>query len=157
MPGSSLWLLPPPSHPLHSTLQTLIRTTLPAHFPREAASSPQVVPHFFPAHITLTSDISPETYGADSQGWVDRVFARFSSSSSSSDGSGEEGGVLPEVRVRFERVVSQEVFYRRCFVRVGFEGVRVLAGVARAAGVVGEEVGFGEEGEVRFGEGTEGW
>ncbi|KAK4033775.1 hypothetical protein C8A01DRAFT_39745, partial [Parachaetomium inaequale] len=68
MPGSSLWLLPPESHPLHPLLKTLITTTLPSNFPREAASAPRVVPHFFPAHVTLTSGIDPDTYGDDPQG-----------------------------------------------------------------------------------------
>ena len=49
MPGNSLWLIPPPSHPLTATLQHLITNSLPSLFP-----SP--VPNFQP-HITITSDI----------------------------------------------------------------------------------------------------
>lgn len=177
MPNTSLWLLPPPTHPLHTRLQTLIHSTLPSHFPREAASSPRVTPHFFPAHVTLTSGIDPAVYGgeAGAQAWLDEVFGRFFSSGSSSSSAGvevgagvgvggggsgggkEDDGRGRRVEVRFERVVGQEVFYRRCFVRVGFEGVRELAGVARAKAVLGEGVEEGEGGEVVFGEETEKW
>jgi 2',3'-cyclic-nucleotide 3'-phosphodiesterase len=59
------------------------------------------------------------------------------------------------VKVRFEKVVSQDVFFRRCFIRVGYEGVRELAGVARTVGVIGEEVGDGKD--RKFGEETERW
>ncbi|KAK3292417.1 2',3'-cyclic-nucleotide 3'-phosphodiesterase [Chaetomium fimeti] len=161
MAGSSLWLLPPESHPLHALLKTLITATLPARFPREAASAPRVVPHFFPAHLTLTSGIDPATtYGDDPQGWLDRI--DFSAASSSSGGdsgvSGEEGGsAAGGVKVRFERVEGQDVFYRRCFIRVAFEGVRALAGIARAVGVAGEAVEVDAEGAVKFGAETEKW
>lgn len=129
------------------------------------------MPHFFPAHLTLTSGIDPAaTYGDDPQGWLDALpLSDFSSSSSSSsgggggeggaggtgEGGGEEGG--GGVKVRFERVEGQDVFYRRCFIRVAFEGVRELAGVARAVGVLGEEVGVDAEGAVKFGGETEKW
>lgn len=161
MPGSSLWLLPPPSHPLHAVLTTLITTTLPTRFPREAsAASPRVAPHFFPAHVTLSSGIDPAVYGGDdresAQAWLDGLPFPSASSSSSSAAEAAAAGATG-AKVRFERVVSQDVFYRRCFVRVGFDGVRALAGVARAVGVLGEEVGRGEDGGVRFGEGTERW
>ncbi|KAK4248070.1 2',3'-cyclic-nucleotide 3'-phosphodiesterase [Corynascus novoguineensis] len=151
MPGSSLWLLPPESHPLNPILKNHITTTLPAAFPREAASSPRVVPHFFPAHVTLTSAIPPEVYGDDPQGWLDRL--PFPGGTETGTGTGKER----RVKVRFERIASQDVFYRRCFVKVEFDGVREVAGVARAAGVLGEEVKVGADGEVSFGEETEKW
>jgi 2',3'-cyclic-nucleotide 3'-phosphodiesterase len=99
------------------------------------------------------------------QRWLDGVFERFFPSSSSSSSSGAESSSFSDrsasegrrVRVGFERVVSQDVFYRRCFVRVGFEGVRELAGVARACAVIGEGVEVGEGGEVVFGRDTEKW
>jgi 2',3'-cyclic-nucleotide 3'-phosphodiesterase len=112
-----------------------------------------VTPHFFPAHVTLTSGIDPARYGAEPQRWLDSLPFPSSASTSTSSSSGEGG----KVKVRFERVVSQDVFFRRCFVRVGFEGVREVAGVARAVGVLGEGVEVDGEGRVRFGEGTERW
>ncbi|KAL2162302.1 hypothetical protein VTH06DRAFT_7215 [Thermothelomyces fergusii] len=152
MAGSSLWLLPPEDHPLHPILRTLITTTLPSAFPREAASSPRVVPHFFPAHVTLTSDISPDVYGDDPQGWLDRLPLPKEGGEGSAGGGRSSGA-----RVRFERVVSQDVFYRRCFIRVAFDGVKELAGIARAVAVLGEEVAVDGEGNVTFGGETEKW
>jgi len=138
MPGSSLWLVPPPSSPLSHILRELITSTLPSHFPAEtgAVTSPStptsLSPHFFPAHITLTSGISPETYGDDDpQAWLDSI-------------------PWPEEKpkVRFSGIESQDVFYRRCFIKVELnEGVRKLAGLARARGVIAPQVG-GDEGEV---------
>ncbi|KAL2149258.1 hypothetical protein VTH82DRAFT_8606 [Thermothelomyces myriococcoides] len=144
MPGSSLWLLPPENHPLNPVLRALITETLPSNFTREAASSPRVVPHFFPAHVTLTSEISPDVYGDDPQGWLDRLPL-------------PKGGSESQPKVRFERVVSQDVFYRRCFIRVTFDGVKELAGIARATAVFGEEVEVDSEGNVKFGKETEKW
>jgi 2',3'-cyclic-nucleotide 3'-phosphodiesterase len=152
MPGSSLWLVPPPSHPLHGILNKLVSTTLPDRFPRESASSPAVAPHFFAAHMTLTSEIDPARYGSDAQAWLDSI--PWPSSSPSSSGGNGGGGV----RVRFERVDTQDVFFRRCFIRVGFDGVREVAGLAREYGVVkgGNE---GEEGtkKLLFSKETEEW
>ncbi|KAK4099463.1 2, 3 cyclic phosphodiesterase [Parathielavia hyrcaniae] len=151
MPGSSLWLLPPESHPLHQILTTLITSTLPATFPLESSSTDtSVAPHYFPAHVTLTSGIDPAAaYGDEPQRWLDAIPFPPPPSSKA------------KVKVRFAGpdVVSQDVFFRRCFVRVRFDGVRELAGVARAVAVLGEgvDVDVAWEGEVRFGEGTEKW
>ncbi|KAK3381891.1 2',3'-cyclic-nucleotide 3'-phosphodiesterase [Podospora didyma] len=119
MPGTSLWLLPPPTHPLYPALQTLISRTLPAAFPTETAA---LSPHFFAPHITLTSGIAPEVYGADPQAWLDSLPLE---------------SCVGKVRVRFTGVASQDVFVRRCFIRVAAsdEGVRQLAVLARAHGV----------------------
>ncbi|KAK0644216.1 2',3'-cyclic-nucleotide 3'-phosphodiesterase [Cercophora newfieldiana] len=122
MPGSSLWLLPPPSSPLHSALKTLITKTLPSLLPSESTFS-ILAPDFFPPHMTLTSEISPSLYGDYPQAWLDSI--PFPSAE--------------DVCVRFGDVASQEVFYRRCFIRVGLEGVRAAVGIARARGVTGEE------------------
>jgi len=149
MPGSSLWLLPPPTHPLHTRLNSLITSLLPTYFPQESSSSPDVVPHYFAAHVTLTSNIPPSLYGSDPQGWLERAFAIKATELAKE--------VYP--RVRFEKVDTQDVFFRRCFIRVGFEGVRNLAGLARAVGVhdEGDSVERNGEGEVKFGGETEKW
>lgn len=126
MPGSSLWLVPPPSHPLHEILTALITTTLPALFP------PPPPPSFAP-HLTLTSNIDPSTYASSSspQAWLDAL--PFPS------GSG--------VSVVFERVKTEDVFFRRCYIKAGYDGVRGVVGVARAWGVEGEGRAGGDIGE----------
>ncbi|CAN8105593.1 unnamed protein product [Discula destructiva] len=137
MPGSSLWLVPPSSHPLHSILTTLITSSLPALFP---ANITPPLPAFAP-HLTLTSNIDPSIYGSDPQGWLDSL-------------------PLPTAvaSVVFERVITQDFFYRRCYLKVGYEGVCRVAAVARARGVEGEEGDEGEEGEEGSGgERTEKW
>ncbi|KAK8103651.1 2- 3 cyclic phosphodiesterase [Apiospora kogelbergensis] len=116
MPGSSLWLVPPPTHPLHAIISDLITRTLPSAFPDLTG------PTFAP-HMTLTSGIDPGVYGDDPQGWLDAVpWPRAAG-----------------VDVALDRVATQDVFFRRCYLQVAFEdGVRDLAGLARAVGVNGE-------------------
>lgn len=63
MPGSSLWLLPPPSSSFNSTLQSLISHSIPSLFPSTQ------VPHFIP-HITLTSHIPSGSTSSDPQAWL---------------------------------------------------------------------------------------
>lgn len=131
MPGSSLWLLPPKSHPLYEIISNLITSTLPSLFPdiilpaQSNASSTNrgMDSTFFGPHMTLTSDIPPSTYGNNPQQWLDSI-------------------PLPPVTVRFapEGVQSQDVYFRRCFIKVRLDkSVRLLAGIARARGVFGEE------------------
>lgn len=127
MPGSSLWLLPPPSHPLHKIITKLIEATLPAHFPNATPPPPAFAPH-----LTLTSMIDPSIYGSDPEGWLEGI--PFPSG--------------PDVHVRFERVKTEDVYFRRCYIKCGFEGVRDVAGIARARGVLGEQ---------EVGEKTEEW
>lgn len=115
MPGSSLWLVPPPSHPLHAVLTTLISTTIPSLF---TASSPP--PPSFSPHLTLTSHIDPALYGADPKAWLDSI-------------------PFPAARVVFSRVMTQDVYFRRCYLQCAFEGVQDVAGMARARGVEGED------------------
>ncbi|KAI9172672.1 2',3'-cyclic-nucleotide 3'-phosphodiesterase [Paramyrothecium foliicola] len=116
MPGSSLWLIPPADHPLHRVLGKLICTQLPAKFPE--LTGPQ-----FDPHMTLTSNISPAVYGDSPQQWLDSIPWP----------SGKE------VQVRFETVETEDTFFRRGTIKVNFDGVRDVAGIARARGVVGEE------------------
>lgn len=121
MPGSSLWLTPPPTHPLHAVITKLIETTLPAHFPDESPRPP-----VFSPHLTLTSGIDPSIYGDQPQKWLDSI--PFPAAS--------------KVAVRFEGVKTQDFYYRRCYIKCEFEGARDVAAVARARGVeVEDEVG----------------
>ncbi|KAF2691108.1 2',3'-cyclic-nucleotide 3'-phosphodiesterase [Lentithecium fluviatile CBS 122367] len=110
MPGSSLWLIPPSTHPLHSHLTSLIQQTS-KHF----SSS-----HLFIPHITLTSEIAPSTYGSDPQKWLDSL-------------SFPRGGA---VQVRFGELASEDIFVRKLYIKVrkegeGSEGLKELAAVAR--------------------------
>ncbi|KAL2266001.1 hypothetical protein VTJ83DRAFT_5353 [Remersonia thermophila] len=161
----SIWLLPPPSHPLRPLLSDLIHRTLPGAFPHLAASptaNPPVAPHFFPPHITLASSIPAAHTAEDAPGgpqaFLERVFAPLLQGN---DDDGEKTGF--KVRVRPGEVDGQDHFFRRCFVRIGLDGgVRTLAGVATAGAVLGEEVsvvGTGADGEleVSFGEKTQQW
>lgn len=119
MPGSSLWLTPPPSHPLYAILTNLIETSIPDHFP-----DPTPRPPIFSPHMTLTSNVSPSTYGDQPQSWLDGI--AFPSAL--------------EVNVKFEKVKTEDVFYRRCYIKCAFDGVKDLAAIARARGVEGEAV-----------------
>ncbi|KAK3936584.1 2',3'-cyclic-nucleotide 3'-phosphodiesterase [Diplogelasinospora grovesii] len=122
MPGSSLWLVPPPTHPLHKILTDLITNTLPNKFPEHAPDAggyPQ-----FPPHMTLTSEVSPSLYNGTPQAWLDSI----------------PWPAAGSVKVRFGSVKSQDTFFRRCYISVGLGGgVEELAGLARARGVNDEE------------------
>lgn len=118
MPGSSLWLTPPPTHPLHGIITELIETTLPAHFPDESPRPPAFSPH-----LTLTSGIDPSVYGDQPQKWLDSI--PFPTAS--------------KVAIRFERVKTQDFYYRRCYVKCEFDGAKDVAAIARARGVEGED------------------
>lgn len=116
MPGSSLWLIPPSSHPLYKIISELITEDLPSYFP-ELTGPP------FAPHMTLTSNIDPAVYGDKPQEWLDSI----------------PWPAARDVQVRFETVRTQDVFFRRCYVKVAFDGVRDVAAIARARGVNGEE------------------
>ncbi|KAF2120901.1 2',3'-cyclic-nucleotide 3'-phosphodiesteras-like protein [Lophiotrema nucula] len=105
MPGSSLWLLPPPSSPLNSLLTSLIAQTS-SHF-----SSP----HLFIPHVTLTSSISPSTYASDPQAWLDSLPLPPSSS----------------VSVTFGELESRDIFVQKLFILVKKDGVKELGKVCR--------------------------
>ena len=124
MPGSSLWLVPPPSHPLHG-IAGLIAEGLPGRFAGKTG------PAFAP-HLTLTSGVAPSAYGAAPQKWLDAV----------------PWPAGRDVRVHFEAVATEDVFFRRCYAKVSFDGVRGVAGLARARGVLAEET---------IGDATEAW
>jgi 2',3'-cyclic-nucleotide 3'-phosphodiesterase len=104
MPGSSLWLLPPKSHPLNSILSGLVQQ-IPSRFDS---------PHRFLPHLTITSEISPSTYSSDPQAWLDSLN-------------------LPSactVQVRFGKLASEDVFVRKLYITCakgeGLEGLAVL-------------------------------
>ncbi|KAF2034973.1 2',3'-cyclic-nucleotide 3'-phosphodiesterase [Setomelanomma holmii] len=106
MPGSSLWLLPPSSHPLSSIMPTLIQRTS-SHF-----SSP----HSFLPHVTITSEISPSTYFSDPQAWLNSLALP----------SGDD------VEVKLEKLASEDVFFRKLYIKCyKSEGLEKLAQVCR--------------------------
>lgn len=117
MPGSSLWLLPPKSHPLNDILSSLIDQT----------SSRFSSPHKFIPHVTLTSEISPSTYSSDPQKWLDSL-------------------QLPTpslVQVRFEKLASEDVFVRKLYIKCNkTEGLEKLAARCRlkVVGFEGEDI-----------------
>ncbi|KAF1911704.1 2',3'-cyclic-nucleotide 3'-phosphodiesterase [Ampelomyces quisqualis] len=115
MPGSSLWLLPPKSHPLNKILTSLIDRT----------SSRFSSPHIFIPHVTLTSEISPSTYSADPQKWLDSLQLPQPSS----------------LQVRFEKLASEDVFVRKLYIKCSkTDGLLSLAATCRL-----QVDGFGEE------------
>ncbi|KAK7983421.1 hypothetical protein PG989_010823, partial [Apiospora arundinis] len=118
----------PPTHPLYALITELITRTLPSTFPDLTG------PTTFAPHMTLTSGIDPAVYGDDPQGWLDAVpWPRAA-----------------DVGVRLETVATQDVFFRRCYLKVAFaDGIRQIAGLARAVGVSGEGHAIGPV--------TEGW
>lgn len=129
MPGASLWLVPPPTHPLHAILTNLITRTLPALLSPPFPDSTSPPPPAFAPHLTLTSHIPPDLYAGpatSAQAWLDSL------------------PLATTARVRFERVVTEDVFFRRCYLQAGFEGVRDVAGVARAFGVEREASAAGD-------------
>ncbi|KAH7114446.1 2',3'-cyclic-nucleotide 3'-phosphodiesterase [Dendryphion nanum] len=116
MPGSSLWLLPPPNHPLNGVLFSLIQEVA-SHFDS---------PHLFLPHVTLTTDIDPSIYGTKSQNWLDSI----------------ELPKATEVQVKFDHLNSEDVFFRKLYVKVVREGVATLGEMARkhVDGFSGEDV-----------------
>lgn len=115
MPGSSLWLLPPKSHPLSTVLPTLIHDTS-SHFKST---------HSFLAHVTLTSEISPSTHSSDPQVWLDSLALP----------SGDD------VQVKFEKLASEDVFFRKLYIKCHKTG-----GVKKLAEACRREVdGYDEE------------
>ncbi|KAF2761588.1 2, 3 cyclic phosphodiesterase [Pseudovirgaria hyperparasitica] len=133
MPGSSLWLIPPPSHPLTPILTALITQTLP---PRLDPSAPPFAPH-----ITLTSNIPPSLYATSGpQAWLDAL--PFPPHGGRRDGKQDEGVTAGVgVSVRFDRVCTEDYVFRRCYIKIcdgsSAGGLRELAQVARREGVLG--------------------
>jgi len=117
MPGSSLWLLPPADHPLNDVIPSLIDKT----------SKQFNSPHRFLPHVTLTSEISPSKYGSNPQAWLDSLN-------------------LPagqNVKVAFERLGSEDVFFRKLYIKCEkHEGLNQLAKQCRQ-----QVNGFAEEAE----------
>ena len=118
MPGSSLWLLPPASHPLTSKFTSLIASTS-AHF-----SSP----HLFLPHITLTIDIPPTSH-SDPQAFLNSF----------------EFPNAQDVIVKLEHLQSEPVFFKKLYINVAKLGIKELARVARSAVDGFEEEGKARE------------
>jgi 2',3'-cyclic-nucleotide 3'-phosphodiesterase len=120
MPGSSLWLLPPPSDsPINDLLASLIaQTSLRFHST-----------HSFLPHVTLTSDISPGKYSSDPQAWLDSLDLP----------SGNE------VQVKFKQLASDDVFVRKLYIQCHkTDGIKKLAGACRQ-----EVEGFGNDSKAK--------
>jgi 2',3'-cyclic-nucleotide 3'-phosphodiesterase len=114
MPGSSLWLLPPKEHPVNDLLSKLIDST----------SSRYGSPHRFIPHVTLSSEISPSLYSSDPQAWLDSL-------------------KLPSgnVQVKFEKMASEDVYYRKLYIKCEkLEELKKLAVVCRR-----KVEGYGDE------------
>jgi 2',3'-cyclic-nucleotide 3'-phosphodiesterase len=106
MPGSSLWLLPPKSHPLSSIISCLIEQ-IPSRFDS---------PHRFLPHVTITSEIPPSTHSPNPQAWLDSLDLPSAST----------------VQVRFGKLASEDVFFRKLYVTCAKgEGLEELAVVCR--------------------------
>jgi 2',3'-cyclic-nucleotide 3'-phosphodiesterase len=106
MPGSSLWLLPPKSHPLNSILSDSIEQT----------SSRFDSPHRFIPHVTITSEISASTYSSDPQSWLESLKMPFART----------------VQVQFEELASENVFVRKLYIKcMKADGLEKLAVVCR--------------------------
>lgn len=106
MPGSSLWLLPPGSHPLNDVLTSLIKRTA-----SKFGSATLFIPH-----VTLTSDIGSSTYGLEPQRWIETLD-------------------LPagrDVEVKFEELDSEDVLVRKLYIRCEkTAGLKALATACR--------------------------
>jgi 2',3'-cyclic-nucleotide 3'-phosphodiesterase len=106
MPGASLWLLPPENHLLSQDLQSLIRQTA-AHFGSSELFNP---------HVTLTSDISSQTYSSDPQAWLDSL----------------QLPAADHIQVLFERLDSEDIFVRKLYIKCAKTvGLKQLARVCR--------------------------
>ncbi|TGZ78828.1 2, 3 cyclic phosphodiesterase [Ascodesmis nigricans] len=89
----SIWLIPPPNHPITPLLSRLISTTLLAHFPPPT--------HPFPPHITLTSSVPSTLNPSEITSWI---------STHLSD--------LPLPEIQFDGVDIGETFFTRVTLRV---------------------------------------
>lgn len=137
MPGSSLWLAPPPASPLARLLAHLIEDAVPGTLAENAppttpstaaGSASSAAPMSFAPHVTLTSEIEPGAYaGVGAQAWLD-------------------GLPVPSarVRVRFRGLGAEGYVFRRFYLRAEKDGTGLgeLAAACRAYGVAGggEEV-----------------
>jgi 2',3'-cyclic-nucleotide 3'-phosphodiesterase len=86
-------------------------------------------PHRFIPHVTITSEISPSTYGSDPQTWLESLKL-------------PSGDV---VQVKFEGLGSEDVFVRKLYIKcTKGDGLRQLAQPCRQ-----QVEGFHEEGEAK--------
>jgi 2',3'-cyclic-nucleotide 3'-phosphodiesterase len=107
MPGSSLWLLPPESHPMNQKLVSLIKRTA-SHF----GSTDLFIPH-----VTLTSDlVEPSSYGSEPQRWIESL----------------ELPAGEDVKIEFEKLNSEDVYFRKVYIKCQkTDGLKALATVCR--------------------------
>ena len=125
MPASSLWLIVPSQvHPFNKSLLDLIGDTYPSDFASYKT-------HKFIPHVTLTSDITSETYEKSSspQEWLDNL-----------DLEHDFKKELNEVGVEFEVLESGDKFYKKLYLRAGKD-----ANLLRLAAKCREQTGASEE------------
>lgn len=129
MPGSSLWLIPPPNTPFTRQLNQYISATVPFRFP-----SSKKPPSFIP-HITLTSNIpfslhdtSPDT----AQVWLDCLELPLPSQS-----TGEEGEEQQKIHVELCALEAGEAFFKKLTLKAKKDpGLVKLAVACRAQGAL---------------------
>ncbi|KAI4945949.1 2',3'-cyclic nucleotide 3'-phosphodiesterase [Alternaria rosae] len=106
MPGSSLWLLPPADHALSEVLPRLIDKTS-----KQFGSPDRFIPH-----VTLSSNITASKHEPDPQAWLDSL----------------DLPPIKDVLVKFERLGSEDVFFRKLYIKCEkSEGIRQLAKQSR--------------------------
>ncbi|KAK5095955.1 DNA replication initiation factor cdc45 [Lithohypha guttulata] len=128
MPQSSLWVIPPrDDHPFNKSLLSLIQETIPSDFPRVPKSNFKFLPH-----VTVTSEISPSTYGSDAQSWLDNL---------SLPTEFQKEKVEPTIEL--EEIEVGDVFFRKLTLRAKKdENLVKLASVCRSQGLgVSDEEG----------------
>ncbi|KAI9655282.1 MAG: hypothetical protein M1821_005429 [Bathelium mastoideum] len=110
---SSLWLVPPADAPIAKQLSELIAVAIPAHFAH-------LTPPQFAPHITLTSEIDPQSYGNEPQEWLNQQISVSPAS---------------QPPVIFETLDTEQPFFRKLTIRV--EKHPLLTELARACRAVG--------------------
>jgi len=117
MPGSSLWLIPPPTSDFNKHLQDLITASIPRHFSNTKT-------HDFIPHVTITSNISPSLHTPNPQAWLDSLDLPLTSAIT--------------ITAEIEALDPEDPFFKKLTLRLGKDGSLCdLAARCRAEGVLG--------------------
>jgi 2',3'-cyclic-nucleotide 3'-phosphodiesterase len=87
-------LVPNENSKVWHTLSYAITETIPSILPEHKPVD------FFP-HVTITSEILPSTVGDDPQVWLDNLELKH----------------CEDVRIRFQKLVTEDKFFKRLFIR----------------------------------------